>query len=262
MREIDSSLSGKKIWVTRPERQAANLCQMIKARQGAPVKLPTVVIRPAVNAPASSNNHQLLAGADVVVFISKNAVVHARDLFSQLVDTLRDKAVLAVGQATAECLQALGLQRVEYMRGGGGTEALLQLPALSGAKIRDKRVLIVRGRGGRETLRDGLLSLGAAVDYLEVYRREKPDTSQAEVAKIWHDERPDAVVITSLAGLDNLVQMMPVTERARLYETAVVVMSDRIKQHAAETGFIHIAVAADNSDAGLVDTLVKINECA
>ncbi len=261
MREIDSSLSGKKIWVTRPERQAAKLCQMIKARQGAPVKLPTVVIRPAGNARAASGNSRLLAGADVVIFISKNAIIHALDRFPQVVDTLRDKAVLAVGQATAEYLQALGLKQVEYMRGRGGTEALLQLPALSRTKIKDKRVLIIRGRGGREALRDGLLSLGTVVDYLEVYRREKPDISQAEVAKIWHDEKPDAVVITSLAGLDNLVKMMPASERERLYETAMVVMSDRIKQHALETGFTRIAVAADNSDAGLVDTLVKMNEC-
>ena len=260
MQKIDPSLSGKKIWVTRPAHQSAKLCQMIKAREGAPLKLPTMVIRPARKEVRSSENSRLLPSADVVVFISKNAVIHTRDLFPRMVDMLQDKTVLAVGQATAECLLALGLKRVEYVRGGGATEALLQLPVLSGSKIRDKRILIIRGQSGREALRDRLQTLGAAVDYLEVYRREKPDISQADMEKIWHDERPDAVIITSLTGLDNLVEMTPTTERARLYETAMIVMSERIKQHALETGFTRIAVAADNSDAGLVDTLVNMNE--
>lgn len=259
MRKTDSSLSGKKIWVTRPAHQSAKLCRMVKARQGVPLKLPTVVIRPARKETRSSGDNRLLTGADMVIFVSKNAVIHARDLFPRLVDTLHDKTVLAVGRATAECLLALGVKRVEHMQ-EGGTESLLQLPVLSGAKIKDKRILIIRGQGGREALRDNLLALGADVDYLEVYRREKPDMSQADMAKIWHDETPDAVIVTSLTGLDNLVAMTPATERARLYETTLIVMSDRIKQHALKTGFTRIAVAPDNSDAGLVNTLMNMNE--
>ena len=142
----------------------------------------------------------------------------------------------------------------------GGSESLLQLPVLSGTEIRDKRVLIIRGKGGREVLRDSLLARGAGVDYLEVYRRDKPDISQADMANFWHDERPDAMVITSLAGLDNLVELMPTGERGRLYETAMVVMGERIRQRALEAGFLHVAVATENSDTGLVDALMNMNE--
>jgi hypothetical protein len=37
-------------------------------------------------------------------------------------------------------------------------------------------------------------------------------------------------------------------------------MSDRIKQSALQAGFLRVAVATDNSDAGLVDALMNMNE--
>ena len=259
MRRRDTTLSGKKIWVTRPAQQGAQLCRMIEARQGSPLSLPALVIRPVPEHVRSAQNTRRLALADIVIFISKNAVVHARDRFPDMADVLQGKTVLGAGRATAGSLRRLGLDRVACVD-PGGTEALLSLPLLSGAEIRDKRVLIVRGEGGREALRDGLLARGAGVHYLEVYRREKPDISQAEMAKFWHDETPDALVVTSLAGLDNLVELTPAAEGRRLHGTATVVMSERIRQHALDAGFTRVAVAQDNSDAGLLDALLKMNE--
>ena len=259
MRDSNPTLSGKKIWITRPAHQADDLCRMIEERQGAPLRLPTLVIRPVPKEERTAENRRRLAAADIAIFISKNAVVHSADLFPHVVDVLREKIVLAVGRATAGALLALGLKSVGHID-TGGSESLLQLPVLSGTEIRDKRVLIIRGKGGREVLRDSLLARGAGVDYLEVYRRDKPDISQADMANFWHDERPDAMVITSLAGLDNLVELMPTGERGRLYETAMVVMGERIRQRALEAGFLHVAVATENSDTGLVDALMNMNE--
>ena len=253
------TLSGKKIWVTRPAQQAAQLCRMIGERQGRPLSLPTLVIRPVADNIRNAENTRRLALADIVIFISNNAVVHARDRFPDIIAVLREKTVLAAGRATAGSLQQLGLEQIDCVD-SGGTEALLGLPILSGTEVRDKRVLIIRGEGGREELRDGLLARGAGVHYLEVYRREKPDISQADMAKFWHDETPDALIITSLAGLDNLVELTPAAEGRHLHGTATVVMSERIRQHALAAGFTRVAVAQDNSDAGLLDALLEMNE--
>ena len=108
-------------------------------------------------------------------------------------------------------------------------------------------------------MRNGLLARGAVVDYLEVYRRDKPDMSQAEMTEFWQNQRPDAVIITSLAGLDNLVELTPAAESDRLLGTPMVVMSERIRQHAMESGFLRVAAASDNSDAGLVHALLDIS---
>ena len=101
---------------------------------------------------------------------------------------------------------------------------------------------------------------GAEVAYLEVYRREKPAVSRAVMKRAWRDETPDAVVVTSLAGLNNLIEMTPASEQARLRATALVVMSERIERQALKQGFFRVGAAADNSDAGLVSALVKMNE--
>ncbi len=256
MADNDTTLSGLTVWVTRPENQAGNLCGMIEQRNGAPLLLPTLVIKPLQEAAA---HQSLLAHADAAIFISSNAVSYALAQFPDLAVTLRGKTMLAVGQATARSLSASGFDRV-VQAGAGGSDALLRLPVLSDAAISNKRVVILRGQGGREALRDELLARGAVVDYLEVYRRDKPDISQAEMTEFWHDRKPGAVIITSLAGLDNLVELTPAAENRRLMETPMVVMSERIREHAQESGFRHIAVATDNTDAGLVDALLEVAE--
>ena len=253
-----SGLSGITVWVTRPAHQAGDLCRMIEERKGVPLLLPTLVIRPFKEEARVAENRLRLAHADIVVFISKNAVIHALDQFPRIADTVRGKTVLAIGQATARCLNAAGFGQVGQVN-SGGSEALLRLPVLDETAIREKRVVIVRGLGGREELRDGLLARGAVVDYLEVYRRDKPDISRAEMTEFWHDQVPDAVIITSLAGLENLVELTPDAESERLLGTPMVVMSERIGQQAVETGFRRIAVATDNTDAGLVDALSSIS---
>lgn len=259
MRGPDLSLAGKRVWVTRPARQAAGLCALIAARQGVAVKMPALAILPAREGLSLPALARRLQESDIVVFISGNAVVHAQALFPQLDAMLRGKVVCAAGRATAATLAGLGVAGA-LKAGAGGAEALLQLPALSGARVAGKRVLIARGRGGRERLRDGLTARGAEVAYLEVYRRAKPAVSQAVMERAWRDETPDAVVVTSLAGLNNLIEMTPASEQTRLRETALVVMSERIERQAVEQGFSRVAAAADNSDAGLASALVKMNE--
>ena len=259
MANSDTTLSGITVWVTRPAHQAGGLCRMIEQRQGIPLALPTLVIRPYADEAGAEENRRLLAAADIVIFISKNAVIHALEQFPRLAAAVQGKTVLGVGEATVRCLETSGFGQVGPA-GSGGSESLLRLPVLDETAISGKRVVILRGLGGREKLRDELLARGAVVDYLEVYRRDKPDISQAQMAEFWHDQRPDAVIITSLAGLDNLVEMTPAAESGRLLETPMVVMSGRIRQHATDSGFRHIAVATDNTDAGLVDALLELGE--
>ena len=259
MADHNAMLSGITVWVTRPAHQAGELCRMIKEKQGAPLLLPTLVIRPYREEARAEEYRRLLAAADIVIFISKNAVIHALEQFPHLAATVQGKTVLGVGEATVRCLNTTGFGQVRPA-GSGGSEGLLRLPVLDETAISGKRVVILRGLGGLEELRDGLLERGAVVDYLEVYQRDKPDISQAQMTEFWHDQRPDAVIITSLTGLDNLVEMTPSAEHSRLLGTPMVVMSERIRQHAAESGFGRIAVAADNTDEGLVDALLEIGE--
>ena len=75
MRGPDLSLAGKRVWVTRPARQAAGLCALIAARQGVAVKMPALAILPAREGLSTPTLARRLQESDIVVFISRNAVV-------------------------------------------------------------------------------------------------------------------------------------------------------------------------------------------
>jgi uroporphyrinogen-III synthase len=79
--------------------------------------------------------------------------------------------VFAVGPGTARALQAHGLDSI-ITPDGQDSEALLALPQL--ADVAGKRVVIVRGVGGRALLADTLRARGAQVDFMECYRRMRP----------------------------------------------------------------------------------------
>ncbi len=251
------SLAGRKILITRPERQSVKLCQMIESLQGIPITFPTIDIQPIELAADAPAKERMLRDVVIAIFISSNAVIHAQRSFPQLIEYLQDKPVIAAGQGTAERLAAIGLYHAVYAEEEGGSEALAGLPVLS--QVKDKHILIVRGEGGREWLKDKLTSKGARVRYLEVYRRKKPDVSQAQMERIWHHGELDAVVITSREGLTNLLELIPAAEHTALHKTTLVVMSDRIGRYAVNLGFNRIVVALENHDAALVDALMRLN---
>ena len=72
MRGPDPSLAGKRVWVTRPARQAAGLCGLIAARQGVAVKMPTLAILPA-------RGRVVLAGASTVVAGVRHCRLHQQE---------------------------------------------------------------------------------------------------------------------------------------------------------------------------------------
>ncbi len=83
---------------------------------------------------------------DLVIFISANAVRFGADILGER----RDVPVAAVGQATAAALNAAGYRVSLLPSEGADSESLLAMPQL--ADMHGKRVLIVRGSGGRELL--------------------------------------------------------------------------------------------------------------
>ena len=97
--------------------------------------------------------------------------------------------------------------------------------------VRGKRVRIVRGNGGRETLADTLRERGAIVDYLEVYARRLPAYSAGELdtlEKRWQSGGIDAVVVMSVQSLRNLERLQPLACRESLAGTVLVTPAARV----------------------------------
>lgn len=251
---MSGSLHGVKVLVTRPKDQSAHLCRMIESAGGVAIEFPTIELQPTRDL-AGDDLLGRLAAATHVIFVSRNAVRYTAQLVGNLVLPLAGKSVFAVGEGTRHELVAQGLDTAISPGAQSGSEELLELPELAGPRLRGQQVLIVRGAGGRELLREQLQARGASVEYADVYERIEPAGAREKMAGIW-GQYPDVVVVTSGQGLQNLIRMTAERDRAIMLESKLVVMSHRIAEVAAAAGFRHRATVADEqSDQGLLQAI-------
>lgn len=241
----DCRLDGTGILVTRPTHQADSLCALIEARGGQAVRFPTLEIREPQDPAAADALLHAADAFDLLLFVSANAVEHAA---SRLPPQPR-AAIGAVGEATARALRARGLEPTILPIGQADSEGLLAAPALQ--TVRGQRVLIVRGEGGRPLLGDELAARGAEVRYAEVYRRAAPASDAGPLVARWQED-VQVVIATSREVLDNLVALLGAVGLARLRETPLVVVSERLASYARTLGVGRVVVAAGASDDALV----------
>jgi len=241
------TLAGLRVMVTRPAHQADPLCRMIEKAGGETIRLPLLSIEPA---PATMATRQLETARtfDWWIFTSANAVRHARG-----VDAGEWPASLAaVGPATAAALEAAsGSQVVAPLQGASG-EALLQREEMQ--NLAGKRVLIVTGADGPETLANALEARGAMVVTLAVYQRVPlPHTPEAIEAAV---KRSKLIVLTSAQALEHLWNLSPPELRPTLSKRQLVVPSQRVVEMAATLGFTSPAIAPEQmSDAAILHIL-------
>ncbi|CAK0780754.1 Uroporphyrinogen-III synthase [Gammaproteobacteria bacterium] len=244
----DGPLGGLKVLVTRPEDQAERLCQLIKQKGGQVERLPVLRILPLTD--RAGTFLAQAGGYDVMIFVSANAVHHA--LPGLPAPPWHTPPILAVGQATAEAIRSIGLPVAWTPQERFDSEALLASPILMA--VAGKRVLIVRGEGGRALLGHTLMARGARVDEAEVYRRSLAAPIESALLQQWH-ERVEVITATSNDILDGLLTLCGEAGRSRLLETPLVVISPRMAEHARRRGFQVIDQASQAGDAAILECL-------
>ena len=161
---------------------------------------------------------------------------------------------VSVGAATGALLEDRGLP-ASWPAVGDDSEALLELPQLVDAlSVRDPRVLIMRGEGGREFLADRLRGQGVAVDYLELYRRCLPVYPVGTLAHRVESERLNGLVVSSGQGLENL-QHLAGAAWPELSRLTLFVPSPRVAGQAVEAGAKNVVDCRGASAAALLAAL-------
>lgn len=245
-------LSGRTVLVTRPLRQAAALSQAIRSAGGMAYEFPALEIEPV---PADQLDVQLaqLAKADIVIFISPNAAEFGMAAILSRSRLPATAQVFAVGPGTARVLQAHDLTGVVTPQ-GQDSEALLALPQLQ--DVAGRRVVIVRGVGGRALLADTLRTRGADVHYLECYRRTCPQTDSLPLLTQWQAGGIDAVTVTSAEALQHLSSVLGETGKPLLAATPLFAPHEKIAEAARRFGIARV-VATPGGDTGLVEGLIN-----
>ncbi|MBD3707792.1 uroporphyrinogen-III synthase [Klebsiella pneumoniae] len=154
----------------------------------------------------------------------------------------------AIGRTTALALHTVSGQHIHYPLDREISEVLLQLPELQ--NIAGKNALILRGNGGRGTLRrDADRARRRGSHFVNVINVVQKHYDGAEEAMRWQSRGVTTLVVTSGEMLQQLWSLIPQWYREQwLLHCRVVVVSERLALQARELGWqeIQVADSADN----------------
>lgn len=246
-----SGLAGKGILVTRPREQAEGLVERLTASGARPVSFPSIEIVPPQDPVRLQAVLARLAEFDWLIFVSPTAVAR---FFAALAGQALpvDTRIATVGAASARALRRHGLADVLFPEDSADSESLLALPAMQA--VRGRRMLIVRGEGGRELLADALRARAAEVEYAECYRRRRPQADVAPLLAAWRNGEIHAVTASSGEGVRNLFDMLGEAGACFLREAPWFVPHARIAEVAQALGVRCVTVSAPG-DVGLLTTM-------
>ena len=245
-------LRGLGVVITRPREPAEALARSLEDEGARTFVFPALAIEDLPPTPELEAAIAALPRASLAIFVSAHAVerglaaVRARMPWPDAVE------VAAVGEATAEALRNSGFARVISPRERHDSEALLETARLQA--VEGENIIVFRGEGGRERLREGLEARGARVAYAQCYRRVRPRTDPAPLLAAWARGEVHAVSALSGETLENFVALLGPQGEARLRSTALVVPHAAIAAHRDAGRFARVLVSAHGHEA-LADTL-------
>lgn len=234
-----SPLSGRHIVITRPTGQAGKLSNLIKAVGGEVISFPLIEIAPLNNYQAFEASIRDIEAYDWAVFISSNAVQNAMPLLSKhkLPASLK---FAAIGPNTAAELAKFGIQNTLIPHQRFDSESLLALAEMQ--DVKNQKVMIFRGIGGREVLADTLKARGAEVHFAECYQRINPQQDISVLSEHYQTKTLDAIVVTSSEAMRHLLSMA--NHQDWLKNVKLCVNHARIAEEPSKLGLnVHISTA-------------------
>jgi uroporphyrinogen-III synthase len=248
-------MTKKNIMITRPAHQAGHLADSIHSAGGEVFLFPTLEIIATEASDDGNNILQNINQFDIIIFISPNAVEHGLNLIQTNANLSSNTLLATIGEGSAKALQnKLGKQPDITPKINFNSEGLLATTALQ--QIEHKRILIVRGNGGREHLKETLQQRGAKVEYLSAYQRIKPAVDCKKLEQYLQNNQIAAIVITSGESLKNLTELTPKNVLAALQKVPLILINDRLIDIAKQEGFTsELNIANEASDGAILEVL-------
>ena len=258
-------LFGKRVLVTRPRGQAAELIDRLESMGAEVVEAPMLRIEPPDDWGPLDEACANVDRFSWIVFSSTNAV---DAFFERLLRGARDLRALGgvklccVGVTTAERLAERGLKADvvpgEY-RGEALVEALADAGRLSGA-----HVLLPHADIAREVIAAELRKHGADVTEVVAYRTvatEAEREGDPDVYRMLLERKLDVVTFTSPSAVRNLVRVLGAEPAADLLRTTTVASIGPVTAEAAAQCGIHTTVMPEKYTVpSLVGAIVRYFE--
>jgi uroporphyrinogen III methyltransferase/synthase len=255
-------LFGRRILVTRPREQAAELADMLEALGAEAIEAPMIRIAPPEDFGPLDEACAHLDRFDWIVFSSANAVdaFMGRLMRSPLdVRALGGVKLCAVGPATAARL-ALHSLKVDLVPSEYRADALAHAISSNG-NVRGLRIFLPRADIGREVLADELRKQGADVTEAVAYRTVVVDPEregEPDIYRMLLERRIDVVTFTSASAVRNFVKIVGAEPAADLLNaTAVASIGPVTAEAAAQWNIRTTIMPAQYTIPALVDAIVE-----
>lgn len=253
-------LFGKRILITRPRDQAAELLRRLEAMGAQTIEAPLIRILPPEDPAPLDEACARVSEFDWIVFASANAVeAFIERLLAGPQDLRAVRAKLcAVGPATAERLAKYGL-KVDLTPAEHRAEGMLQ-EMLDRGPIDGAKVLVPRADIGREMLGDELRRQGAHVTEVVAYRTvvaEAEREGEPDIYRMLLEKRIDVVTFTSASAVRSFVRIVGAEPAADLLRATVVASIGPVTAEAAsQLGVQTTIMPAQYTVPALVDAIV------
>ncbi|HEY9042024.1 MAG TPA: uroporphyrinogen-III synthase [Rheinheimera sp.] len=237
--------------ITRPAGKADNLLASLDSDGIAYLYQPLIT---TAQVSLKTQDLQLLQQADAIIFVSVSAV---SCLQNQVDAALLTAPLFAVGQTTAMALQRW-LAREVIVPEDQRSEGLLQLPQLQ--QVAGKTLAVVRGNAGRELIKQGLVSRGATVRYIQSYKRLPLPLDGALLCQQWQLAGIRCIVATSNEILQQLFSLVPAVNQHWLQQCDWILVSPRMQDSAVALGIApeRITLAVNANDSALLAAISQL----
>ena len=245
-----------RVLVTRPAKFSEGLCQKIQQLGAYPESFPVIEFKPTAEALALQTVINKLNTFDIAIFASRASVEFSIPQIMLRWPNPSELNVVwaAIGPGTRDALLQGGIKSVILPKAPPyESESLLDLEVFQ--SVVGKKILIVRGNGGREFLRDTLKKRGAEVEVIQAYRRVLPTVDMVERLTRWHKAPIDVIVTTSAECLQNLLTLVGTQDNQLLKDTPLIVVGLRMLELANKLDFKRPILASGADDASILEAL-------
>jgi len=251
---IQPLLPDSRVLICRPEPSASELAKVLQSVGAECEVLPTLLIKPLeLNAQARQKVIDI-DQYDHVIVVSQHAATLGLSVIDEYWPQFPiNQSWFAIGRKTSNVLKPANLELIEPNK-DLSSEALLKISELK--DVKNKKILILKGKEGRNKLELELSARGATVDTIELYERICPIYSSAELEASLVMFNPNYIVALSGETLLNLIKLSQ-SANIDLHNKALILSSERVANIAREHGLNLIYIANNLMPMDIIRCIAK-----
>lgn len=257
---MSSILAGKEIVVTRPQKQAGEMIQLIKERGARAFLFPVIDTVWSDNLAPLDLALEQIESYDCILFTSVNGVHYFFERIEELYDLqnisslISGKKIAAIGPKTARSLENFGF-KVTPLPASYTQESLVEQLKKEFKEELEKEIHILfpQAKSARKLLGEQLRHLGMRVDEVEVYRTIKVNLNhrvKEEFVERLQQQKIDVITFTSPSTVKCFLENLKHSSWREYLDSVVIACIGPITAQTARKLGLQVTIEADTYTVG------------